>query len=62
MLKFELTLDETNMILTALSKAPYEQVAGLIDKIRDQAQPQLNQAPTQPTESSDAAVEKAAAV
>lgn len=41
MLKFELTLDEANMILAALGKAPFEQVAGLIGKLREQAQPQL---------------------
>ncbi len=41
MLKFELNLDETNLVLAALAKAPFEQVAGLIGKIREQAQPQL---------------------
>lgn len=41
MLKFELSLDEANMILAALGKAPFEQVAGLIGKLREQAQPQL---------------------
>ena len=41
MLKFELTLDEANLILAALAKAPFEQVAGLIGKLREQAQPQL---------------------
>ena len=41
MLKFELTLDEANLILAALGKAPFEQVAGLIGKLREQAQPQL---------------------
>ena len=41
MLKFELNLDETNLVLAALAKAPFEQVAGLIGKLREQAQPQL---------------------
>lgn len=41
MLKFELTLDEANLVLAALAKAPFEQVAGLIGKLREQAQPQL---------------------
>jgi hypothetical protein len=41
MLKFELTLDEANLILGALGKAPFEQVAGLISKLREQAQVQL---------------------
>lgn len=41
MLNFELTLDEANLILGALGKAPFETVAGLISKMREQAQPQL---------------------
>ena len=41
MLKFELTLDEANLVLAALGKAPFDQVAGLIGKLREQAQPQL---------------------
>lgn len=41
MLKFELTLEEANMVLTALGKAPFEAVAGLINKLQQQAQPQM---------------------
>ena len=41
MFTFELTLDETNLILSALAKAPFEQVAGLIGNLREQAGPQL---------------------
>lgn len=41
MLKFELTLDEANLVLAALGKAPFDQVAGLIGKLRQQAEPQL---------------------
>lgn len=41
MFNFELTLDEANQVLAALGKGSFEQVAGLIGKIRDQAQPQL---------------------
>jgi len=41
MLKFELTLDEANMVLSALGKAPFEAVASLINKLQQQAQPQL---------------------
>lgn len=41
MLKFELKLEEANLILAALAKAPYEQVAGLIRNLQEQAQPQL---------------------
>lgn len=41
MFNFELTLDEANLVLAALGKAPFEQVAGLIGKLKEQAQPQL---------------------
>jgi len=41
MLKFELTLEEANTILGALGKAPFETVASLINKLQQQAQPQL---------------------
>ena len=41
MLKFGLSIEEANLILVSLSKAPYEQVAGLITKLREQAQPQV---------------------
>jgi hypothetical protein len=37
----ELTVNEVNMVLVALSKAPYEQVADLITKVRGQVIPQL---------------------
>jgi hypothetical protein len=41
MFQFELTLDEANLVLAALGKAPFEQVAALIGKIKQQAEPQL---------------------
>ena len=41
-LKFEFTIDETNKILGALGKLPYEQSADVISSIRDQATPQLS--------------------
>lgn len=41
MLKFELTIEEANFILSALGKAPFEQVVNLISKLREQAQQQL---------------------
>lgn len=37
-LNLNLKLAEINFVLAALSKAPYEQVEGLISKIRQQAQ------------------------
>ena len=41
MIKIDLTVNEVNAILFALAKQPYESVAALIDKIRDQALPQV---------------------
>jgi hypothetical protein len=41
MINLDLTVNETNAILFALAKQPYESVAALIDKIREQALPQV---------------------
>lgn len=43
-LNFTFTLDQTNTIIAALGKQPFEAVAPIIDVIRQQAQPQLNAA------------------
>lgn len=40
-IKLELPLGAVNFILAALAKAPYEQVADLVQAIREQATPQL---------------------
>ena len=40
-INLELTINETNAILLALAKLPYETVAQLIDKIRAQSLPQV---------------------
>ena len=40
-LQFQLPVTEVNFILGLIGKQPYDQVAGLIDKIRVQAAPQL---------------------
>ena len=40
----ELTLEEINVIMAMLGRQPYEQVEGLIAKIRKQALPQLPKA------------------
>jgi hypothetical protein len=40
-MKLELTIDEINIIMQALGNAPYVQVAALVQKIREQAQPQV---------------------
>lgn len=46
-LSLVLNVPEVNAVLAALSKAPYEQVAQLIEKIRSQAIPQLQEQPAE---------------
>lgn len=41
MFEFHLTLDEANLVLAALGKQPFEAVAGLINNIKTQAEPQI---------------------
>ena len=41
-MKLELTLEEINVIMSALGNMPYAQVASLVEKVRNQVQPQLN--------------------
>lgn len=45
MLKFELSIDEANVILAHLGKGKYDEVAGLIAKLQEQAQAQLRKEP-----------------
>jgi hypothetical protein len=40
MIKLELTIEETNMILRVLGKHPFEDVVSLISKIKQQGEPQ----------------------
>lgn len=42
-LKFELTIDQTNIVLAALSRQPYETVVGLIAELQKQAQAQISE-------------------
>jgi hypothetical protein len=42
----DLTINEINIILQALGNAPYVSVAEVIEKIRTQAQAQVQPAPT----------------
>ena len=42
MLNIQITVDEINVIIGALSKLPYEDVAGLINNVREQALKQLS--------------------
>jgi DNA-binding protein len=39
-----LTVNQVNVIMAALGKAPYEAVVDVIQAIRDQALPQVNKA------------------
>jgi len=41
MIKLELTLEEINYILMAVGKNPYAECAPLVNKIHQQAQPQV---------------------
>ena len=43
MLKLELSVEEINLVLSSLSKKPFEEVSELIAKIRSQAIPQLEE-------------------
>lgn len=40
-IKLELTIDEVNTILRSLGQHPFEQIAALIGKIRQQGEPQV---------------------
>jgi hypothetical protein len=40
-MKFDLTIEEANIIMAALGKMPYESVFQLVEKIKAQAQEQL---------------------
>ena len=52
-IKLELTVDEANMILRVLGKHPFEEVVALINKIKQQGEPQV--AAMQPAEQAPAA-------
>jgi hypothetical protein len=43
-MQLDLTIDQINVIMSALGNAPFIQVEGIINEIRKQVQPQL--APT----------------
>lgn len=40
-LKLELSIEETQMVLNSLGAQPFNQVAGLVEKIKGQALPQV---------------------
>jgi hypothetical protein len=41
MIKIELSIDEANTILRVLGKHPFEEVVALINKIKQQGEPQV---------------------
>lgn len=41
MIKLELSIDECNMILRVLGKHPFEEVVAVINKIKEQGEPQV---------------------
>lgn len=43
MINLELSVQEINLILQALGQAPYVQVAEIVDKIKAQAVPQVEE-------------------
>jgi hypothetical protein len=47
-MKLDLSLQEVNTVLTGLGRLPYEAVFELVEKVKNQATPQLNQ-PSSPT-------------
>ena len=49
-IKLDLTIEEVNGCLIALGKAPYEMAQPIIDKIKQQAIPQVQPAPEAPVE------------
>lgn len=52
-IKFELTVDELNIVLAGLGELPAKSSIAVIDKIRNQAVPQIQQAATPPAESAE---------
>ena len=47
-MQLDLTLEQINVIMSALGNAPFVQVEGLINEIRKQVQPQLAPKDTPP--------------
>lgn len=49
-IELKLTVAEANGVLQALGQMPFAQVASLIQKIQQQAAPQVQEAPAAPSE------------
>ena len=60
-IKLELTIAETNVVLGALSKQPFEVVAALINKIQAQGGPQVEAVQAEETAAAEAAKAEATA-
>ena len=45
MINLDLSVQEINLILQALGQAPYVQVADIVEKIKEQATPQVEALP-----------------
>lgn len=54
-IKLDLTIAETNGVLGALAKQPYEAVVGLINKIQQQGIPQVAAVEAEETAAAEAA-------
>ena len=48
-IKLSLTIEEVNGVMQALGNMPYVQVAALVEKVRSQAAPQVEQASEVPS-------------
>jgi hypothetical protein len=59
MFEFKLSLAEANLVLAALGKQPFNDVAALIGNIKEQAEPQMDRV-RQELEAEQAAAEEAA--
>jgi hypothetical protein len=46
-MNFDLTLEEANLVMQGLGEMPYRLSSALVDKMRQQAQPQLAEAQAQ---------------
>jgi hypothetical protein len=61
MIKIELSIDECNMILRVLGKHPFEEVVSVINKIKEQGEPQVEAIVKAEQEAAATAVELPAA-
>jgi hypothetical protein len=52
-MKFEFNIDELNLIMNALGRMPYEAVFQLVESIRQQAAPQIQQQAAPPSENEE---------